>query len=246
MNSPGIKETAESVLRELPGVVGAFVQPDAFGGPREIHLLIEHGPRAREFAQHVRSVLETRLRIPIDQRIISIAQLAEKRVDGDGATAAIELEQATAQSGEGTRTGRMRLIAVESSVSGARVTVRVRVRHADHEIVGEATEMETGDGRARAAALAALRAVNEVTGDRARLGLDFAAIVEAVGNAYVLASITVASPELGRRSLNLAGAQPIDEDTETSAALAVLKAMNRVLVFLQGGVERRRRIDRRR
>jgi hypothetical protein len=34
MDSEGTKTTAETVLRELPGVVGAFVQPDAFGNPR--------------------------------------------------------------------------------------------------------------------------------------------------------------------------------------------------------------------
>lgn len=239
MDNQGIKETAESVLRELPGVVGAFVQPDAFGGPREIHLLIQHGPRPRDFAQQVRAILESRLRIPIDQRIISIAQLAEERTDG--IVGDLEAETPAPQRAATADAGRIRLIDVESRVAGARVTTRVSIEHEDSEVMGEATEFETGDGRARAAALATVRAVNQITADQARLGLDFAATVEAVGQPYVLISVTVASPLLGRRSLELAGAQQIDEDAETSAALATLKAVNRVLGFLLGRAERKPR-----
>src|SRR3970282_1086623 len=78
MDSNGLKTTAETVLREMPFVVGAFVQPDALGLPREIHLLIRPGPKPREVAQEVKTVLESRLQVPVTQRIIIIAQLAEE------------------------------------------------------------------------------------------------------------------------------------------------------------------------
>src|SRR4051812_878557 len=71
------KEAAESLLRELPSVLGAFVREDVNGHPREVHLLVTPGPSVKLLAQDVRELLEERLEIPIDHRIISIAQLAE-------------------------------------------------------------------------------------------------------------------------------------------------------------------------
>lgn len=240
MDDQDIKETAESVLRELPGVVGAFVQPDAFGHPREIHLLIQPGAQPREFAQQVRSVLESRLRIPIDKRIISIAQLADER--GDGAAA-----DAVARPDAGSRAGdRCRLVGLETDVAGRRAIVRLRVTFDGEEIVGEGSDIEAPDGRARAAALAAVDAVNRICGDQARFGVEFATLVEAVGEPYVLVSVAVTSPHLGRRAVNLHAANPVvEEDTGTAAALSVLKATNRVLAFVLGRVDRRQRFPTR-
>jgi len=236
MNDHDVRKTAEAALRELPGVVGAFVHPDAFGNPREIHLLIRPGPQTREFAHHVQSVLESRLRIPIDRRIISIAQLADERSLED---AAASREQAASPDEHGDR---YRLLGIESEVSDRRVTVRLRLLYEGGEVTGEATEIEARDGRARAAALAALDAVNGISGERARFGLDFATIVEAVGYEYALASVAVTSPLLGRRAVSLSGANRIlDEDTETAAALAVLKATNRTLAFIMDDRDQRLR-----
>jgi hypothetical protein len=70
------KTTAEAVLRELPSVLGAYVSEDLEGHPREVHLLVRAGPDPAGLARDVRGLLEERLGIPIDQRVISIAQLA--------------------------------------------------------------------------------------------------------------------------------------------------------------------------
>jgi hypothetical protein len=238
MDDDDLKETAEAVLRELPGVVGAFVQPDAFGNPREIHLLIQPGPHPREFAHQVRSALENRLRIPIDKRIISIAQLADESEGPDG------LPGGSATSDPG---GRYRLLGIESEVADRRVTVRLRLLLDGEEVTGQASDIEAKDGRARAAALAALDAVNTISGDQARFGLDFATIIEAVGYEYALASVAVTSVHLGRRAVTLNGANRLVEgDMETAAALAVLKATNRVLWFVMGRAEQRLRFRPRR
>jgi len=183
----------------------------------------------------VRSVLESRLRIPIDKRIISIAQLApessgpEPAVDGAG-------ERRT----EGDV--RYRLLGLETEVSGQRVSVRLRLQFDGEEAIGTATEVEAGDGRARAAALAALDAINGICGDRARFGLDFATSVEAVGYEYALVSVAVTSPRLGRRAVRLHGANRVEqEDSDSAAVLAVLKATNRVLAFVVGPADQRTR-----
>jgi hypothetical protein len=240
MEQPGLKETAESVLRELPSVVGAFVQPDAFGRPREIHLLIEPGPRPKDFAEQVKSVLENRLRIPIDQRIISIAQLADQPAR----------EQVT-ESGDakpGSEAGavapwldRVRLVAVDNEVSGTQVTVEVRLSCGSEEAVGQATELDAEGGRARAGAAATLDAANQLAGEEGRFILDFATTVGALGKSYVLVSAVVASRHLGRRSVPVAGAHTVEEGPEAAAALATLKAVNRLLQFVRGRPARRAR-----
>jgi hypothetical protein len=71
------KAAAEALLRELPSVMGAYVHEDVHGHPREVHLLVGPGPSVRHLARDVRDLLEERLGVPVDQRVISIAQLGE-------------------------------------------------------------------------------------------------------------------------------------------------------------------------
>jgi hypothetical protein len=71
-----------------------------------------------------------------------------------------------------------------------------------------------------------------------RFGLEFATTIDAFGRRYILVSATASSPRFGRRSIQVAGAQPIDEEVETAAALAALKAINRLLQFALGRPDR--------
>lgn len=160
MDSNGLKTAAETALREMPHVVGAFVQPDAFGHPREIHLLIRPGPKPRAFAQEIKTLLETRLRIPIDQRIISIAQLADEGAPEPVPDPANEpalgpapgpADRRTAGPGSVPAPPRVRLENVETRVHGGRVTVGIALRFDDTTLRGEATEFEAEEGRARRA-----------------------------------------------------------------------------------------------
>src|SRR5690606_20219769 len=72
------KALAEAALRQLPSVIGASVREDIHGHPREIHLLVAPGPNPRDLARTGRKLLQERLGIEIDQRVISIAQLARE------------------------------------------------------------------------------------------------------------------------------------------------------------------------
>jgi len=232
MDKPDLKTAAESVLRELPAVVGAFVQPDAFGRPREIHLLINAGIRPRDFAEHVKEVLEERLRVPIDQRIISIAQIAAVPQPAAAGPSAIEAPAVVE---------RVRLEQIESATAAGRITVRARLVVNGESYEGEATELESDGGRSRAAAAAVLAAINGIAGSTGRFSLDFATSVVALDAQYVLVSATVASVRLGRRTERVVGAHPVEDQSENAAALAALKAVNRVLQFvLHEGTERER------
>src|SRR5574339_1068532 len=110
------KEAAEAVLRELPSVLGAFVREDVNGHPREVHLLVAPGPNVKLLAQDVRELLEERLGIPVDQRVISIAQLAEDIADFGESTIADLTEPVVAED-------RTRFVGLEAEIRDQRVLV---------------------------------------------------------------------------------------------------------------------------
>jgi hypothetical protein len=252
MDRQGTKETAELVLRELPSVVGAFVREDAHGYPREVHLLIAPGPKARHFAQDVKSLLEERLGVPIDQRIISIAQLAavsdEAEADAPEEEApppspadvveasvpvAVLHPQATpAALPAPVPLPRVRFVTALSEVSDGRVTVRVKLEWDGREYEGSAIEFEAGSGRMRAGAMAVLRAGSTICGEHGRFELDGGSIVRVMDREYALVSTHASSPFLGRGALTLAGAHPLDDDAATAGALAALKSTNRLLGYI--------------
>lgn len=78
MDKTHTKDAAEAILLDLPSVLGAFVREDINGHPREVHVLVGPGPEPRHLARDIRSLLEERLGIFVDQRVISIAQLSER------------------------------------------------------------------------------------------------------------------------------------------------------------------------
>lgn len=253
------KTAAEAVLRELPSVLGAYVNEDLEGHPREIHLLVRPGPEPGSLARDIRSLLEERLGIAIDQRVISIAQLAEDRDPhapeeeareaGAREAEAFEAEARESESRaeprgvphrrrRASRTGadqRPIFESLESTVSSGQVRVSVRLAWEGRISDGTAEAADTRPGRARAAATATLRsAMNAAWNEDLNFELDFASLVQALDGDYVLVSALGLSPRLGRRPLPLVGAHPVEGDVETAAALATLKAVNRVLSLALG------------
>ena len=236
------KAAAEAVLRELPSVLGVYVSEDLEGYPREIHLLVRHGPDPASLARDIRGLLEERLGIPIDQRVISIAQLAaQPQVEGVLQGAASAQRSAgtrdTAASDRRSALGTRPVFAgLESTVSAGHVEVGVRLRWRGDEWMGTSKAVDTQVGRARAAAAATLRAaVRAAWNDALNLELDFASVVQALEGEYILVSVLGMSGHLGRRPLPLVGAHPVESDVETAASLATLKAVNRILTIDRPG-----------
>lgn len=233
MNRISNKAAAEAALRELPSVLGAYVSEDLEGHPREIHLLVRHGPDTAGLARDIRGLLEERLGIPIDQRVISIAQLAPEGDVGavpQGAAEAVADADATADAEPRPVAGRPVFAGLESTVSSGHVRVGVRLGWKGQESSGEADAVDTSVGRARAAANATLTAAVDAPWNQGlSLELDFASIVQALDGEYVLVSVLGIADRLGRRPVPLVGAHPVESDVETAAALATLKAINRVL-----------------
>ena len=242
MTREGTKQAAEAVLRELPSVIGAFVREDVHGHPREIHLLVRSGPNPRHLAYDVRDLLEERLGIPVDQRVISIAQLAPGREPGpmlarkagvanaEAADAADEVTPAAAApEPEPATDARVRFTAITVESVDKRVRIRVALDLDDEEYAGEELGLDTEPARMRTSAGATLQAVDATCVGRARFEVEHVSLVRAFERDYVLVTVMVSSPFLGRKPIPLVGAQPVEVDVESAAALAALKAVNRTL-----------------
>jgi hypothetical protein len=242
MTREGTKEAAEAALRELPSVIGACVREDVRGHPREVHLLVRAGPSPRSLAYDVRELLEERLGVPVDQRVISIAQLADGRRPGPWLSSAAGFttvddepvedgadEAAAEPEPEDEPEPRLRFVGISIDAMDNRVRVRVTLEWDEDEVMGEALGVDTAPGRLRAVAAATLQAVNATCIGRARFEAEHTSVMRAFEREYVLVSVLASSPYLGRRPIPLVGAQPAETDAESSAALATLKAVNRTL-----------------
>lgn len=235
MKQARTKDAAETALRELPSVIGANVREDVYGHPREIHLLVRHGPNPRHLAYDVRDLLEERLGVPVDQRIISIAQLAAGRQPGpmlaSRAGMLVEPAQAEAEPEPAAppTDPRVRFSGIRTEAADGRLRVRVTLDLDGEQQTGEASGVDTSAARLQAAAAATLQAVDTTCVGRARFQVEHVSVVHAFEREYVLVTVLASSPFLGRRPVPLAGAQPIELDGESAAALASLKAVNRIL-----------------
>src|SRR5690606_29168224 len=184
------KEAAEAILRELPSVRGAFVREDIYGHPREVHVLVGPGPEPRHLARDIRELLEERLGVPVDQRVISIAQLTDR---GDQAPIAEQASPAMngaapdkAAPAPVTCFGTPRLVfdGMESTVRGGRIETRVRVSWKGKVFEGLAEDLDGGTGRIRAVAAATLRSASEACAGKMHLELESASVVQAIGRSY--------------------------------------------------------------
>jgi hypothetical protein len=256
MNTDSTKQVAEALLRELPSVIGACVREDVHGHPREIHLLVRAGPNPRHLAYDVRDLLEERLGIPIDQRVISIAQLAPGKRPGPmlaggaaasdapapavapeaSATAAPVVDEVAGaepagQDDEAAEPTEPRLLftGISTESMDNRVRIRISLDFNGTEHRGEAAGLDTAAARLHTCAAATLQAVDRTCAGRARFEVEQISVVRAFEREYVLISSMVSSPYLGRRPIALVGAHPVELDGESAVALAALKAVNRIL-----------------
>lgn len=115
------------------------------------------------------------------------------------------------------------------SRDGSRVTARVTVGRGEDRLEGEAVELDTESGRARAAARATLAAA-EHAGVQLALGLEGVQTLDMFGRKYVAVSVEAA---VERRFALLAGLVPVDpqRSTEEAACLAALHAIDRWIAW---------------
>lgn len=107
--------------------------------------------------------------------------------------------------------------------SEARVVCTVRLKRLGELFSGEFQELDTPQGRARAAARAALHAA-EQAGEGVGLSLEGVVIQEFFGRQYVMVFVDGISR---RRHASLCGILHVEQSLETAAVLSVLRAVER-------------------
>lgn len=107
------------------------------------------------------------------------------------------------------------------------VTCRTHLLRRGLPATGEAREIDTEPGRARAAARATLHAAEQATRG-IHFGLEGVHILEILGRRYVLVSVEAA---FARRVSHLPGVGAVDRSIEDAACLATLAALERWLAW---------------
>ena len=205
----------EAELCRLPDVVAVRIVDDGIGRPVEVHVLAHTGKHAKQVVRDIQSVALASFGIDIDRRIVSVVQLGPD-------------EDEIASKLAPTTVARPRIMAVDSHVSGARMTVRVSLRIDDTEATGYAEGSVAAATRPRLVAaatidaleqLAAVHSVDVEEAQAVRVGTDDLAIVTLV---------SVSPPY----ELRLCGSAIIRQHPDDAVVRAVLDAVNRRLPFL--------------
>lgn len=195
-------------LERLPGVLAAAVWLDDAGMVERVRVHTQPMASASIVAHASARVLERRGQIldPGKLRIVPVAAIGE-------AVAPLT-------------PGRFLVLHdVSWTREGSRINCRVRLAREAEILTGEATELDTESGRARAAAAATLRAA-EATMQELALGLEGTAVLPLFGRRYMVVSVEAA---LQRRFAQLSGIVVVDpaRSLEEAAALATLRAIDR-------------------
>ncbi|HEY8483621.1 MAG TPA: hypothetical protein VIL13_03355 [Longimicrobiales bacterium] len=111
--------------------------------------------------------------------------------------------------------------------AGSHITCRVEVFRLGEAFWGEAKELDSELGRARAAVLATLRAAEQASRG-VHLGLEGVLVTHLFGHRYVVLSVEAASQ---RRFAHLSGIMRVEQSLEEAAALATLSAIERWIAW---------------
>lgn len=198
-------------IERLPGVAAASVWLDQDGRLRDARVHLMPGAAPTIVVNGASRVLHA-LAVPFDARAIRTCQIAlpdevASTVPGPGRARFLLLQDLTL-----TRVG-------------AHITCRIQLARDSTTGTGEASEIDTSAGRARAAAKATLRAAENVMEGLA-LGLEAAVITPMFGRTYAVVSVEAS---VGRKVATLSGIVPVDPSraSEEATCLATLRAIDR-------------------
>lgn len=226
------------LLASLAGVLSAHVVTEPSGRITEIHILASPDLHPKQVVRNVESALSAGLGIPIDRRIVSVAQLrtADSTVSSNGQTTTAPADGPELPAGstptaedeleptpDSAVARRLEFVRYKSNRQGDSCTCEVVLRGEDAEIAGHGTSTNTAGGRAEAAARAVLDGIRKARPEL-RLELEGATLSSARGRTFIL----VAAHLLGDRdTVRLAGAARMTRSPEEAAILAALQATNR-------------------
>lgn len=209
-------------IEQVPGVLGAAVWLSDLNRVRALHITAAPTASGIIVANAASQILR-RHNLHFTPDMIRVAFRDEPETPATPGTAPL-----APPSGAG---GGRFLVLLDMSITrtGSRVTAHVVIGRGDERLEGEASELDTEAGRARAAARATLAAA-ERAGDRLALGLEGALQLDMFGRRYVAISVEAA---VDRRFALLAGLVPLDpqRSLEEASCLAALHAIDRWIAW---------------
>lgn len=213
-------EKIESVLLTLPEIRAAKVALDKNGTITEIHLVAPDNVNAKATVRNVESLLKAALGLDVDHRVISVAQV---RMDGAAGTALAELPTG------GRGPARVRFLEVTfTNEAPFKVKAEVFLDWGGEAFSGTAVDTSTARSRPRLAARAACDALESFLERNVGLALEHFQILETpVGSVAVVCLRNVGREN---RQRTLVGSALIEEDPGQAAVLAVLDAVNRLVL----------------
>ncbi len=221
-------------LEQLPGVVAAAVWLADLNTVRAVHvtaapdasLTILGNAAARVLRKHglefTRDAIHTEYH---EQPRVPAAAGAPGARPRPDESATVPASVAPAASADAAAIRFLLLHDMSIQRAGSRVTCMVQVERGADVFEGEAMELDTEAGRARAAARATLTAAERAE-ERLALGLEGALVLDLFGRRYVATSVEAA---VNRRFALLAGLVPVDpaRSLEEAACLSALRAIDR-------------------
>lgn len=214
-------------IEQIPGVLAAAVWLNDLRTVRALHITAAPTASGIIIANAAAQILR-RHRLQFTPEMIRVAF----RDEATSSTGSSFEPAAPAAPGTGTGTGQIRFLVLADlgiARTGSRITARVAVGRGEERLEGEAVELDTEAGRARAAARATLAAA-ERAGPNLALGLEGLYLLDMFGRRYVAVSVEAA---IERRFALLAGLVPIDpqRSPEEAACLAALHAIDRWIAW---------------
>lgn len=219
-----------AALRDVPGVADADVEPDEEGGMGLLRLGLEAGVDEVAVAMTVGRLLRERFGLGVDAERV---QIVEETADPPGAPppgAPLAVEETTAAEVPHQRLhGRPAISRMHLVSSGLDVTATVSLTSDGRTAAGEARGSASQSGVQRAVATAALRAVEQLSGEIARFELDHLEVTHLGNDRMVVVVLTMLS---ARGTERLTGAATVREDVRQAVIRATLDALNRRLETL--------------
>lgn len=213
--APVAVEDIEKTLCEISGIKAARVVCGDSGSIAEIHVLALPEKSPKQIVRDVESAIMARFGVPIDHKVVSIAQLG---------TAALPDTEEVHSEGQ-----RARIHSVDANVTGIHASARVTLELEGDLYVGEASGPGSQTGRMRLVAQATLNAIEEYAHGALRFALEDVNVVQ-LGREHAAVSCVQLVTPLGEQSFS--GSALVRQSENDSIVRATLDAVNRRMPFL--------------
>ncbi|MBM7582760.1 hypothetical protein JOD02_001629 [Caldicoprobacter guelmensis] len=197
----------ETFLNKIPGIISSKIVLNQEGDIIELHILASTERNPKQISRDVQSALMAKYGIPLDHKVISIAQIQD-----------------------GSRicrvNPRLAIKSVSINMEDSRVEARVVLAKDDKAFEGTACGLNFTQGRFRALAEATINAIQQFLGGECMFSVMDIQKTAISGKPVCIVAISQVSDHTEGF---LVGSAPIEHDENKAVVKAVLDALNRKL-----------------